>query len=74
VKQAQAAAFFGPEINHFVMAITAAEATRSIKAYSYHATDANRVGDMIAEIAPEARESKEALLLAAKAHELLVWP
>ena len=32
------------------------------------------VGDMIAEIAPEARESKEALLLAAKAHELLVWP
>src|SRR5262249_11329714 len=27
VKQAQAAAFFEPEIDHFVMAITAAEAT-----------------------------------------------
>ena len=35
-------------------------------------TDANSVGDMIAEIAPEAGEPKETLLLAAKAHELLV--
>jgi hypothetical protein len=34
--------------------------------------DANALGDMIAEIAPEAREPKEALLLAAETHELVV--
>jgi hypothetical protein len=34
--------------------------------------DANALGDMIAEIAPEARERKEALLLAAETHELVV--
>ena len=34
--------------------------------------DANALGDMIPEIAPEAREPKEALLLAAETHELVV--
>ena len=36
VKQAQAAAFFEPEIDHFVMAITAAEAT--VRHTTFHRT------------------------------------
>jgi hypothetical protein len=34
--------------------------------------DANSLGDLISELAPQARDPKEALRLAAKAHEIAV--